>query len=173
MNLLILTPWIGSVAVAAVAAATDLRSGRIPNAVTYPVLMLGPLWHGTMNGTPGLLGALFGMAAAGLGPWLSHRRGAMGGGDVKLFSGLGGLLGAQPALEILCLSLCLVIAQVLVVAARRGALRDTLAVLLSRRRQTGTSRGEHSRSAALLEARMGGAIFVACVAVTLSSLGVP
>lgn len=83
-----------------IAAITDSRSGKIPNALTYPVLLLSPPAHfalalargETLRDAFGQVAlSLLGLLACGLVPFLLWRRGGMGGGDVKLFAALGAL----------------------------------------------------------------------------------
>jgi prepilin peptidase CpaA len=87
--------------VCVVAAVADLWTGKIPNRLTYPVLAGAPVAHfavGLYRGLPladaawqGLLSVL-GIAACGVVPWFMWRKNAIGGGDLKLFAALGGLL---------------------------------------------------------------------------------
>ncbi len=99
---------IVALAVAAVAAVTDWRSGEIPNWLTYGALALGPLLnvgrmlvaHETMDsalteGGFSILGAL----VCALVPALLYRQGAIGGGDLKLLAGLGALLQTMFGVE--------------------------------------------------------------------------
>jgi len=166
-----LVPWAGSVAVAAVAAATDLRSGRIPTALTYPALAAGPLWHTAAGGSSGLTAALLGIVAAGLGPALLHRGGVMGGGDVKLFGALGGLLGGHAALEVQWLSLCLIALYALGAAAWRGQLRATLGLVFRRLRRGDSGTAAPFPEQVPGEVRLGGAILLACVIVGFGPTG--
>jgi len=90
---------LGALALVTVAAATDLRRGRIPNVLTLGGLGCG-IAGGLVGGGPGgLLSAVGGALAAALVPLLLFRAGALGGGDVKLFAALGALLGSTAALE--------------------------------------------------------------------------
>lgn len=166
-----LVPWLGSVAVAAVAAATDLRSGRIPNALTYPALVAGPLWHAVADGRRALLAALIGIVAAGVGPALLHRRGVMGGGDVKLFGALGGLIGGRAALDVQWLALGLVGGYALGAAAWRGQLRATLGLIFRRLRPGDTNADATLPEGVPGEARLGGAILLACLIVGFGPAG--
>jgi prepilin peptidase CpaA len=80
------------VAVTAIAAATDVRSGRIPNTVTYPAIACGlALAAAGHSGTVGesLAGAILG----GLPLYLFFAAGWMGGGDVKLIAAVGAVKG--------------------------------------------------------------------------------
>jgi prepilin peptidase CpaA len=85
MNLLL----VGTVAVA---AGVDLRSRRIPNALTLPTLLLALLLRGAMGWEPlaaGLLGAGLGIA---IGMTL-FALGTLGAGDGKLLGVVGACLG--------------------------------------------------------------------------------
>ena len=106
-------------------AWTDARTGRIPNVLTLPLLPVG-LVLGFLQG--GLLG--LGSAALGCGlcfavPYgLLHfsRGSAIGGGDVKLFAGLGALLGPRAGLEVELGSLVLLAVFALLALTWRGQL---------------------------------------------------
>ncbi len=93
--------------VGALSAATDLKSERIPNALTLGPLALAPVLHfaltaRTLGARAGLLAAGFSVAGAlvcSLAPALLYRSGAIGGGDVKLFAALGALLHPMIGIE--------------------------------------------------------------------------
>jgi prepilin peptidase CpaA len=87
------------------AGVTDLRSGLIPNWLTLPVLVAGPLLAAALEGWRGFIGGLLGIVVAGLVPLMFYRLGGMGGGDVKLFAALGALGGPKLGLEIELLAL--------------------------------------------------------------------
>jgi prepilin peptidase CpaA len=90
------------------AAALDLLRGTIPNALTYPLLALAPLLHFGLalahrQAFTAALAAV-GLSLAGLGlcsavPLFMWWKGAIGGGDVKLFAALGALLGPSFGFE--------------------------------------------------------------------------
>lgn len=91
--------------VAAAACATDLKTGKIPNALTLPVLALAPIARfayaqklGLSHDDAVLEGAfsVVGAVVAAMVPATLYRKSAIGAGDVKLFAALGAL--AQPAL---------------------------------------------------------------------------
>lgn len=94
--------------VCALAAITDVLGGTIPNALTYPLLALAPALHATLALTSGAASgtaltqaglSLLGIAACGVVPAFMWIKGALGGGDVKLFAGLGALLLPRFGLE--------------------------------------------------------------------------
>jgi prepilin peptidase CpaA len=94
---------------ALVAALTDLRSGRIPNWLTFGVLGLGLVahavvswklgggWRGTLTGLAGSAGGVVLCAAV---PAFFYWKGAMGGGDVKLLAAIGALCRPLGGLEV-------------------------------------------------------------------------
>ncbi|RMH36877.1 MAG: prepilin peptidase [Nitrospirae bacterium] len=76
-----------------IAAATDVRSGRIPNAITFPLASIGVAVHGITRGWDGVLFSLEGLAV-GLGALLLfYALGGMGAGDVKLLGAVGAVIG--------------------------------------------------------------------------------
>lgn len=81
-----------AVTVAACAALVDVRTGRIPDALTLVALGAG---LGMSKGLAGLASALLGAGVA-LAACMTVRR--LGGGDVKLLIALGALLGALDVL---------------------------------------------------------------------------
>ena len=107
------------------AAACDIRTHRIPNALALAGLVVGLAGHGWRGGAPGLLLSLEGIAVAGL-ALLPYAARGLGAGDVKLLGAVGALMGPVFLLWTLLgtalagglLALCW--------AARRGVLRETL-----------------------------------------------
>lgn len=90
------------VATCAVAAVTDFKTGRIPNTVTFPALLIGVLVQSVANGGWGLVESLGGAFLLMLVPWVLYRASggtAIGGGDLKLFGAIGALAGPTLGLE--------------------------------------------------------------------------
>jgi prepilin peptidase CpaA len=85
--------------VTGVAAVTDLRSGQIPNWLTLPAIAIAFVAHLATAGSAGAIYSALGLLMAGLFPLVLFWRGAMGGGDVKLFAAVGAALGPTGALE--------------------------------------------------------------------------
>lgn len=123
-----------AVAVCGVAAYTDWRTGLIPNWLTFGAILGGILAHfalGTWVGGVRLGAAeagwsLLGMLFCSAAPLLIYFKGAMGGGDLKLFAAIGAL--CQPMLGIEAEMYGLVVAAVIAPAqlAARGELLRVL-----------------------------------------------
>ncbi len=100
---------IAAAVVAGAAAWTDSRSGHIPNWLTLGTLGVAVVGHVVMGGLfdGGWRGALWG-GAFSLGgaalcvavPAFMYWRGAIGGGDVKLFAAIGALCLPMVGLEV-------------------------------------------------------------------------
>lgn len=130
---------VAAVSVSAVAAAWDWRTGRIPNWLTYGAIAAGVLGHlvlgwvvagaksGLYEGAVSVFGAVF----CSLAPAVLHAKGAMGGGDLKLFAAVGAL--CQPMLGIEAQVYALLTAAVVAPArlAYRGELFKVLGGALS------------------------------------------
>jgi len=98
---------VATVAVTAVAAGYDLKTGHIPNWITLGPMALGPVAWFAMGAAEGgfrvglesagfsILGAL----ACALMPLILYQAGAMGGGDVKLLVAVGALCRALIGVE--------------------------------------------------------------------------
>ncbi|MGB5266243.1 MAG: A24 family peptidase [Polyangiales bacterium] len=113
---------------AAIAAFCDWRRGEIPNWLTLPAILLAPWSYGLALGFEYALHSLAAGFLGGLVPYLLFRRGAMGGGDVKLFSALGAVMGFDLLLGVEIQLLAFVAALVVASAALawKGALTSTL-----------------------------------------------
>ena len=119
-------PWIilPVLALVIAAAASDLRTRRIPNALTGPAALLGLASHWAIGGHPEGLSSLTGLLVAGALLMPAGLMGWMGAGDVKLVAAVGAWL-AYPQAVIAVLVACVaggVCAAV--VAARHGLLKQ-------------------------------------------------
>lgn len=98
---------VAATLIAAVAAVIDWRTGLIPNWLSLGGIALGIIGHtlygvwvadvrmGLMEGA----GSLLGVVLCSLAPGLMYWKGAMGGGDLKLFAALGALLHPMLGIE--------------------------------------------------------------------------
>src|SRR5262249_39542097 len=87
-----------------VAAYIDGRQLRVPNWITFPMVLSGLAYNAWLEGWTGL-----GMAATGTAVGLAcllplYSVGGMGAGDVKLMAGVGAWLGAAITFYAFCLS---------------------------------------------------------------------
>jgi prepilin peptidase CpaA len=78
-----------------IAALWDVKTRKIPNILTFPMMVLGFAYHGMTSGLSGL-----GFSAAGLGVGIvifliPYVMGGMGAGDAKLMGAAGAVLGAK------------------------------------------------------------------------------
>ena len=110
----------------ALCMASDLRTRRIPNAITGPAMLAGAAFNVLYGGRAGLLASLGGLtlgAAILLPPFAA---GGIGGGDVKMMGAVGALLGPHRTLLGLATGLVLGGLVMTVHLARRGRLRQTV-----------------------------------------------
>jgi len=89
---------------ASVGALNDIRSGRIPNWLTYTSLAAALVVRGAIAGWPGLRSGLQGVALAGGLFLLLFLLGGMGGGDVKLMAAVAGWAGTAQVAALLIAS---------------------------------------------------------------------
>lgn len=111
-------------------AVTDLRSRRIPNALTSSAALSGLLLHlaggGWKEGASSLLGCLF----CGTVFLLLYLAGGMGAGDVKLIAAEASLLGLPLSGSLLLYTVLAGGIMGVVLSARRRKVRHTLANVL-------------------------------------------
>lgn len=96
-----------ALAVAALAAIWDVRTGRIPNRLTFGAIAGGLVTHAVAGlvaqGTTGLVQgfgqALLGTLVCAAVPTIVFFLRGIGGGDVKLFAALGALCSVRQGLE--------------------------------------------------------------------------
>jgi len=131
---------VAVLSVAALACACDLRTRRIPNALTFGAAAVALVFHVTTRGASGV--------ATGVGGWLAgaamllapYALGGMGAGDVKLLGALGAWLGPGDAFWVGIYTCIAGGAMALIVSLARGYLRqawDNVWLLLAHWRVAG------------------------------------
>lgn len=78
-----------------VAAYIDGKELRVPNWITFPMILSGLIYQSVMGGWDGLGIGLWGMTVGLLTLLPLYSVGGMGAGDVKLMAGIGAWLGAE------------------------------------------------------------------------------
>src|SRR5205814_10418765 len=81
----------------ALCMASDLRTRRIPNAITGPAMLAGAAFNVLYGGRAGLLASLGGLALGAAILLPPFAAGGIGGGARKLVGAVGPPLGPQPA----------------------------------------------------------------------------
>jgi prepilin peptidase CpaA len=148
-----------------IAAITDTRTGRIPNWLTLPLLVAGPLAAGLGGGLQPAILASIGILVCGLVPLLLFLREAMGGGDVKLLAALGGWLGPIAGIEVQFIAFTLVVFVVMAKMAWDGQLFAMLRNVMTASGHLFLPKRYHRplEPTLLTHMRMGASIFMATV----------
>lgn len=126
MSMTILLPLVPMIAMLAWAAAVDLRSRRIPNLLTFTLVITG-LAQAVLFGVP--VGTGDALAGLGIGfalTFVLFVMGAMGGGDVKLLAGVGAWIGPWPVIGVFAVAAIIGMGIVLTQAAMTGRLARLL-----------------------------------------------
>lgn len=95
----------GCLIVLIAAFITDIRWMKIPNKITIIGFISGIAFHAFSGGMEGVLFALKGAAVGFALMFIMYLFGAVGGGDVKLFGGIGAWTGIGLTLSILMYSI--------------------------------------------------------------------
>lgn len=107
----------------AIAMYTDVRSRKVYNALTFPMLFTGLVYQSLNGGWDGLQDGLFG-AVVGFGILLApFILGLMGGGDLKLLAAVGAWLGFETILVVAMIGCVLTGVYSMVVIYRRGGMK--------------------------------------------------
>ena len=120
------------IVVLVIAAISDVRSGKIYNALTYPAIAAGLIGHTLFGGLTGqeqdigLIGSIGGMAAGSVPMLAAWHAGASGGGDAKLMAAIGALTGWRFALATMFYGFVVAALMALFVMVRRRIVRRTL-----------------------------------------------
>ena len=92
--------FAAAILIAGIATVTDWRTGRIPNWLTLPPLVIAPIVYGIAHGWIGVMSSVGGIIVCGLVPFFLWRQSAIGGGDVKMVAAIGASAGVLVGLEI-------------------------------------------------------------------------
>lgn len=93
--------WLPLMGILLWASITDIRSHRIPNALTFPAAAAGVLVHLAAHGFWIATSAALGYALFFIGGFLFYRWiGGIGAGDIKLLMACAAFLGVMPALYV-------------------------------------------------------------------------
>jgi prepilin peptidase CpaA len=118
-----LIPFLPMLALLAWAAAVDVRSRRIPNWLTLSLIATGLCRAGLPSEAAVGLGPSLAGMAAGFGlTFVLFALGAMGGGDVKMFAGIGAWVGTGRVVEVFAAAAVAGMVIVVWQAARGGRL---------------------------------------------------
>ncbi|MDD9267878.1 prepilin peptidase [Paenibacillus sp. GCM10023248] len=88
-----------------IAFVTDVRKAIIPNKLTICGLLAGVGLHTITEGWGGLLFSITGAASACMSLLLLYAIGALGAGDVKLFTAIGALMGFSFVIQLILYSI--------------------------------------------------------------------
>ena len=76
-----------------IAAVWDVKRQKIPNVLTFPMMLFGFTYHGVTNGLGGLVFSAGGLCGGILVFLIPYLMGGMGAGDAKLMGAAGAILG--------------------------------------------------------------------------------
>ncbi len=107
-------------------AYNDIRYRRIPNPYVLAVLICGVGMNTIFNGYHGMISSVEGAGVAFGLMVVLHVFGAMGAGDVKLFSAVGSVIGLPLVLPTFVIVVMLGGLIALILAMRRGTVRTTM-----------------------------------------------
>ena len=121
-------PWaLAALAATLVAAAaSDIRSGKIRNVVTYPAIALGLIVQTYLYGRAGLTQAAGGFATGFVPLLICWAIGGIGGGDAKLMGAVGALSNWRFTLAAMLMAFAIAAAMAIVVMIRERIVRRTL-----------------------------------------------
>ena len=105
-------------------AVSDVRTRRIPNALTASGMLAGLAVNTLSRGAPGFFDSLTGLVLSGVVLLAPFALGGIGGGDVKMMAAVGAIVGARLGLTGLAVGIVLGGVVMVVHLARQGRLRE-------------------------------------------------
>lgn len=117
-----------TVIVAIIAAVIDFRRFRVPNALTFPLAILGLSFHASVSGLAGVQYSVGGMVTGLAALLLFYVMGVMGAGDVKLLAAIGAWIGGANVVYVFCVAGIVTGIHSLVVLAWQRRLREIPAI---------------------------------------------
>lgn len=110
-------------AILILAAWIDGKELKVPNWITFPMVLSGLIYCTVTGGFSGLLAGLTGMSCGLLCLLPLYAVGGMGAGDVKLMAGIGAWVGWQTTFYAFCVSVIVGAVMAVLMVAWRGAWR--------------------------------------------------
>lgn len=151
----------------AAGALTDIRTGKIPNALTYPLWVFGAVYALAGGGRDALMDSFGGFAVAFVPCFLLYMSGGLGGGDVKMMAAVGALMGFRFTASVLLTSIFAGALIAVLIVIWEGRIGVTLKYLGARLFRWG--RGPSSEIGAENQVPFGVAIFLASMVTLIES----
>ena len=122
---LLVTNWhVKTVSLILVLAAwIDGRELRVPNWITFPMILAGLAYSTCVGGVAGFGAGMLGMCVGLLTLLPLYSVGGMGAGDVKLMAGIGAWLGWQITFAAFCVSTVVGAVMAIVMVLRKGTMK--------------------------------------------------
>jgi prepilin peptidase CpaA len=115
-----------------IAAWTDVRFRKIPNWLTFSLILTGLVLNSYFNGFEGFKLSFFGLALGIFFLYIPFTVGGVGAGDVKLLGALGSLLGPTLIFQIFLASTILGGIFSVIAAIKAGAIRNVFQRIFNR-----------------------------------------
>jgi prepilin peptidase CpaA len=126
MNTSLLIQYVPLLGLLIGACCTDLRDRRIPNWLTFSIVLAGLGQSLTPICTVGPMGSVLGLLSGFGLTFVLFALGALGGGDVKLMAGVGAWIGPGPTVVVFAVTSLIGMVIVLGQALWQGRLRNLL-----------------------------------------------